>query len=80
MIPNNEGLSHYIDTQVESFAWKRATVIETAVEQALQGGICGVLIFRDDNGDEIVGPHPMVPYGMIHEYRGRPDWVDDSEQ
>lgn len=53
----------------------RAALVEQACEEALQGGVCGVLVYRDENGDERIGPHPKVPYGMIHEYQGVPPWL-----
>ena len=47
---------------------KRLALVEEACEKALQGGACGVLTYVDSEGVEHIGPHPSVPYGMIHNY------------
>lgn len=49
-------------------ATARNAAIERAAETALQGGVCGVLIYRQPDGSELIGPHSSVPYGVIHEY------------
>lgn len=49
-------------------AEKRQAAIEQACGAALQGGVGGVLIYKDADGVERVGAHPNVPYGMIHEF------------
>jgi len=59
--------------------------IERACERALQLGDRGVLII-DQEPDEstptrittrfLVGPHPSVPYGMIHRYPSIAAWLD----
>ena len=42
--------------------------LERACEQALQGGVCGVLVVHHGAGEWTIGPHVSVPYGTIHEF------------
>jgi hypothetical protein len=44
----------------------RHDAIEVACEQALQGGVCGVLVVEESDSEWLVGPHSSVPYGHIY--------------
>jgi hypothetical protein len=44
-------------------------VIEEAVEEAIQGGVCGVKVSRSKWGWTVIAEvDPSVPYGEIHEH------------
>lgn len=48
-------------------------LVEEAVEEALQGGRCGVMVLRDRFGRvESATASSDVPYGQIHEYLAKP--------
>jgi hypothetical protein len=54
---------------------QQAAAVETACEQAIQLGICGVSVWRWQDGltvnlEAVVDP--AVPYGYIHEHDGPP--------
>lgn len=44
----------------------RCQRVETAIEEALQGGVCGVLVDRNV-WPWTVGVSLAVPYGQVHE-------------
>lgn len=46
----------------------RSARLERACEAALQTGECGVLIVRNADGSEEIGPSAAVPYGQIYEF------------
>ena len=68
-----------IETAVLRIARARQETLERACEEALQGGVCGVLIYVGNDGVEHISPHPSVPYGTIHSYPyGYPDTQQET--
>lgn len=60
-----------IATYVTEAMRRNRAVIETACEQALQSGVCGVRVDHHLDGSVTAQVDPTVPYGEIHEHRDR---------
>jgi hypothetical protein len=56
-----------IDEAVRRMARARHEAIERACEEALQGGVCGVLVVNLLGGAVDAAPSMAVPYGEIYE-------------
>jgi hypothetical protein len=57
-----------IDDYIREQAQARTQYIETAVEKALQGGVCGVKVVYRLGLFISAEVDPSVPYGEIHEH------------
>lgn len=63
-----KSLEEYIQSAALEQLRRELSAIETACEQAVQGGKYGVLVLRGrGRGVLIAAPHPMVPYGNLYE-------------
>lgn len=56
-----------IDEVMHRRTTDRATTLERACEQAIQGGTCGVRVRNHPNGTVTAEVDPTVPYGYIFE-------------
>jgi hypothetical protein len=65
---------------VSRLAVAESAMIEQATEMALQGGTCGVRVWRYEGG-VAVQVDPTVPYGHVYEmpHGQRPPWPDDPD-
>jgi len=62
----------YIETVIQA----EHDAIEKAIEEALQGGMCGVRIDKTWWGEiRSVRVDPAVPYGEVHEHRDKDNRV-----
>ena len=56
-------VQRWLRARAEAESWARSALIERACEQALAGGVCGVLV---DERACRAAPSLAVPYGEIH--------------
>jgi len=58
-----------IEEYVRRMAYEQAAAIEAAIEEAVQGGVCGVMVTRWPTGETTAHVCRDVPYGRIYEWR-----------